>query len=219
MCFTFFRMPKVYSKNNKSRLEAFCDGVFAIAITLLILEIKIPHPEDIEHYGGLKPYLIHLWPSFFAYGLSFYTIGIYWANHHTAMRLVTSTDHYFNLLTIFFLMTISFIPFPTAILGEYITDEEVRPWAIRFYSMSQLMIVLSISFVWAYARYKKRLLDRNLKDSYLRLVSMQLVASITLHAVALSVSFFYPVAGFTINVILIIAYLVAPKEAQYNEND
>ena len=74
-------IKKSDSEVSTKRPEAFCDGVFAIAITLLILEIKIPGREEIEKYNGLQNYPVHLWPSYFAYIFSFSTIGIYWANH------------------------------------------------------------------------------------------------------------------------------------------
>src|SRR5436189_5058790 len=87
------------------RLEAFSDGVFAIAITLLIIEIKVPTHEEVALYGSLSGYLVHLWPSYFAYAFSFFVIGVYWVNHHYLFQFFTHTNHYFSLLTILFLMS------------------------------------------------------------------------------------------------------------------
>ena len=110
------------------RIEAFSDGVFAIAITLLVLEIRVPHVLDAG--AGAEPTslaaaLLDLWPSYFGYVFSFVTIGIYWANHHHIFSLYQRTDHYFVLLNVLFLLFISFVPFPTAVLAEYI-DEPVQ---------------------------------------------------------------------------------------------
>src|SRR5215475_1213547 len=89
-----------------SRLEAFSDGVFAIAITLLIIKIKVPTHDELQGQT-LMHYILKLWPKYFAYVLSFVMIGIYWANHHYLFKLFRRTDHLFNLLSVFFLMTIS----------------------------------------------------------------------------------------------------------------
>ena len=146
---------------SKARLDAFCDGVFAIAITLLILEVKIPKHEDIVQYGGLLSYLVHLWPSYFAYAFSFFVIGVYWANHHYLSQFFTHTNHYFNLLTTLFLMCIAFIPFPTALLGDFISDAENRTTAISFYIFGGLLLpAVSWNLLWRYGTYKKRLTEQ-----------------------------------------------------------
>src|SRR5256885_16182217 len=103
------------TKENKlesatTRVEAFSDGVFAIAITLLILELKIPE-NKVSEDASLKSYLLDLWPQYFAYILSFLVIGIYWANHHYIFKLYVQTDHFFLMLNLLFLMSISFLPF------------------------------------------------------------------------------------------------------------
>ncbi len=100
---------------NKSRLEAFSDGVFAIVITLLILEIHIP---DVP-YSGLEKALIELFPSVVAYVMSFIIIGIYWVSHHNSLQPIRKIDRPFLWLNILLLLFISFIPFPTALLGKY----------------------------------------------------------------------------------------------------
>ena len=107
------------------RLEFFSDGVFAIAITLLVLEIKIPTHEQIHHSGGLYKYLLHIWPSYVSYIMSFMVIGIYWSNmHHAFSYMIKKTNHTFNLITILFLMTIAFMPFVTAVFADYVMDPE-----------------------------------------------------------------------------------------------
>src|SRR3981081_2973750 len=108
-------------ESSTSRLETFSDGVFAIAITLLILEIKVPSAETLRHQT-LAHYLLEQWPKYFAYCLSFLIIGIYWANHHYLFKLFKRTDHYFNLINIAFLLSIAFLPYTTDVLGEFITD-------------------------------------------------------------------------------------------------
>ena len=99
------------------RLEAFSDGVFAIAITLLVLEIRIPPPEVLAHPEALVLALGDLWPSYLGYVVSFVTVGIMWANHHNLIRLVATVSHGLMLANLLLLLGVGFIPFPTALLA------------------------------------------------------------------------------------------------------
>ncbi len=119
-------------QNLTSRLEAFCDGVFAIAITLLIIEIKVPAHDTITSTHTLFMALLEHWPSWFSFLLSFGTIFIAWANHHNSFRLVNKTSTLFNFANGFFLLTIAILPYPTALLAEYITTDSAKT-AIMFY--------------------------------------------------------------------------------------
>src|SRR5688572_13267553 len=131
-----------------SRLEAFSDGVFAIAITLLILEIKVPHAGS---GGSLVRPLLELWPSYLGYLISFVTLGVMWTNHHAIFRYVHRCDRYFLLIHIFFLMCISFLPFPTAVLAEHLPYAASRRPAVAFYSGTLVVIALAYNAVWWYA--------------------------------------------------------------------
>src|SRR5690349_7248477 len=99
--------------SETTRLEAFSDGVFAIAITLLILEIKVPTPAVSQAAGGLWAALVAQWPSFASYVISFVTIGIMWINHHAMFQYIRRTDRTLLLLHIVFLLLVSFVPYPT----------------------------------------------------------------------------------------------------------
>jgi uncharacterized membrane protein len=100
---------------EKSRLEAFSDGVFAIVITLLILDIRFPD-VDYSQFGAT---LISLLPRILAYVMSFIIIGVYWVTHHNSMHAMRKTDRSFLWLNILLLLCVSFIPFPTSLLGRY----------------------------------------------------------------------------------------------------
>src|SRR5918998_422535 len=108
--------------NDTGRIEAFSDGVFAIAITLLVIEIGVPHVEDAR--TTLFGALIEQWPSYLAYVISFLQIGVIWANHHNRFRFIARSDHVLLFLNILFLMCVAFIPFPTALLAEYLQGTE-----------------------------------------------------------------------------------------------
>ena len=111
------------------RVEAFSDGVFAIAITLLILEIRVPH---VGSEAGLVAGLVALWPSYLAFALSFFVILVMWVNHHELMRLVRAVGYPFLFANGFVLLTVTFVPFPTAVLAEHLATAEARG-AVTFY--------------------------------------------------------------------------------------
>ena len=197
--------------NETQRIEAFSDGVFAIAITLLIIEIGVPHVSGDE---SLSEALGDLWPSYAAYVLSFVMIGIYWANHHSLFRLFVRTDHYFLMLNVFFLMTIAFLPFPTAVLGEYLDNAEQRDTAVTLYALGLLLPAFGWFAVWMYAKVRG-LVDERLAPEYVRFLTGQYALSNVLYASALVISFVNPWVALVIVVGLTLLYLLPPRRPQY----
>lgn len=147
---------KAFAETN--RLEAFSDGVFAIAITLLVLEIKVPSTEEALAVGGVYHALATRWPSYVGYVISFGTLGIMWANHHSIFRYIRRTDRTFLLINVFFLMCIAFLPFPTALLAEYLPHAEGRTEATVFYGGMLTLIAAAYNLVWWYGVRGGRLL-------------------------------------------------------------
>ena len=112
---------------STTRLEAFSDGVFAIAITLLILEIKVPHADH-----GLWAGLAALWPSYLAFGMSFIVILIMWVSHHELLRMIDRVNYPILFANGLLLLTVTFVPFPTAVLAEHLPTPEASS-AVAFY--------------------------------------------------------------------------------------
>jgi len=112
-------MNSLSGKNENSRIEAFSDGVFAIAITLLILEIKVPPLSSVHSTQDLWNGLIKLWPSYLAFSLSFCVLLISWINHHYLFNLLEGSSRPFLYANGFLLLTITFMPFPAALLAQY----------------------------------------------------------------------------------------------------
>jgi len=127
--------------NPNTRLEAFCDGVFAIAITLLIIDIKIPSTAEINSAADLWKALSHIAPSIFAFILSFTIILITWVNHHNALKLGNKSSNSFIYANGFLLFTVVFIPFPTSLVGEYILTDHAAPAVILYESTMALQAV------------------------------------------------------------------------------
>jgi uncharacterized membrane protein len=140
--------------SETGRLETFADGVIAIAITLLILEVKVPGVPG----KRLGADVLHIWPSYAGYVVSFLTIGVIWVNHHHMFKLIQRTTHAFLMLNVVFLMTIAFLPWPTALVAAYIRDPSGRQVAAVVYGLAMVSIAVMFNLVWHYAADRGRLL-------------------------------------------------------------
>jgi uncharacterized membrane protein len=129
------------------RLEALSDGVFAIAITLLVLDLGVPAREELDQ-GGLGAALAHQWPAYFAYLVSFLVIGIIWVNHHTMFSKVNLVDRPVLFANLALLLVVSVIPFRTRLLGEYLTAGADAHTAAAIYSSIMLAMGLAYSVLW-----------------------------------------------------------------------
>jgi uncharacterized membrane protein len=140
--------------NDTARLEAFSDGVFAIAITLLVLEVRVPGGG-----GTLAHKLAYAWPSYIGYVISFVTIGIMWANHHSVFRLIGRTTHGLIVGNLFLLLTVGFLPFPTAVLADHLrhSGADQRTAAV-FYSGTFILIAVGFQALWQVASRGNRLI-------------------------------------------------------------
>jgi uncharacterized membrane protein len=118
--------------NSNARLEAFCDGVFAIALTLLIIDVKLPADGTIGSNGDLWRALGRLTPTVAAFLLSFVIILITWVNHHATLKRIHSSTPAFIYANGFLLLTVVFIPFPTALLGEFVGTDHAAPAVILY---------------------------------------------------------------------------------------
>jgi uncharacterized membrane protein len=132
-----------------ARLETFSDGVFAIAATLLILEVHRA-PGSVSHG------LVHAWPSYVAYAISFLTIGIIWVNHHTVMQQIARVDRTFLFINVVFLMVVAFSPFPTRVLAENLRDGSHA--AAFAYGLTFTLMAISYGVMWFYAAHERRLI-------------------------------------------------------------
>jgi uncharacterized membrane protein len=146
---------------EKGRLEAFSDGVIAIAITLLVLNIHVPPPGE----GDLARRLGEQWPSYAAYVVSFLTIGIIWINHHAMIRRLRAVDHSVLVLNLLLLMCIGALPFTTALIAEYLRESSGQHLAAAVYAGSLLTMSLVFYGMQRHILYARRyLLPESLRD-------------------------------------------------------
>lgn len=155
---------------SPARLEAFSDGVFAIAITLLVLDIKVPRVEALEGHT-LGAALFNQWPVYLAYVFSFVTILIMWVSHHAMFKYIARTDQLFLVLNGLLLMGITAVPFPTALLSEYLqyadhgADQNL---AAAVYSGLFTLIAILFNLLWHYAARNNRLMGTRLDPVFAR---------------------------------------------------
>jgi uncharacterized membrane protein len=134
------------------RLEALTDATFAIIMTLLVLELRVPE----EGSGGdLLLSLRHLLPSVVSFVISFVVLGVYWTAHHTQFRYIKRVDHTLIWLNIFYLLVLSFVPFSAAILGRHYTEQV----SIVVYASNMIAATVVHFALWRYGTHKNRLTD------------------------------------------------------------
>ena len=138
---------------TKSRIEAVSDGVFAIAITLLIIDVKVPtdlHGQSLAHALGRQ------WTHYVAFAISFLVIGIIWVNHHRTFDRITRVDGGLSFINLFLLSAIAFLPFPTSLIAEYVrSGGQDAHVAAAVYSANMLWMAIGFNLVWAYTDRKK----------------------------------------------------------------
>jgi uncharacterized membrane protein len=168
---------------STGRLEAFSDGVLAVAITLLVLDIKVPPPA--EHAGDLGSALLKQWPSYAAYAVSFITIGIIWINHHAMIGRLRQADHAILVLNLILLLTIALLPFATSLMAAYLKRSSGQHLAAAVYSgalllMSIVFSVLNRHILLAKAHY----LDPGLSEDRRRAILSRALTGLAPYALA-----------------------------------
>ncbi len=136
-------------ERETTRIEAFSDGVFAIAMTLLVIEIKVPSHELVAAHG-LAQSLAALWPSYLAFLTSFTTILVIWVHHHWIFALIRRNDHPFLYWNGLLLLFVTFVPFPTALLSEYLLHSDAKV-AANLYTGTFLAVSLAFHALWRHA--------------------------------------------------------------------
>jgi uncharacterized membrane protein len=174
-----------------ARLETFADGVFAIAATLLILNVDAQVAGDVENLGDR---LTHIWPSYLAYAVSFVTIGIMWVNHHWVMAQIDHTDRRFLFANIGLLLCIAFVPFPTRLVAEHIRGDGARDAALA-YGFTMVATAIMFNVTWFYASARRRLLRPDADPAVVSGISRSYLPGPWIYLGATLVAFVSPTAS------------------------
>jgi TMEM175 potassium channel family protein len=192
--------------HSNARLETFCDGVFAIALTLLIIEVRVPDVERIHSTAELWRALQHLTPSVFAFLLSFGIVLITWVNHHGTLALLHRSSPAFIYANGFLLLTVVFIPFPTALLGAFLGTDHAAP-AVVLYDA-----VLALQGVgwWLLTRsaLTNHLLDSEHATLTLRGQKRSASGAIALYSLLALTAFWFPVTAAVVTTATWIFWLI-----------
>jgi uncharacterized membrane protein len=186
-----------------NRLEAFSDGVFAIAITLLVLELNVPTGDHLWH--DLK----EEWPSFAAFFVSFWVIGIIWVNHHGVLDHLGRADRPILYLNLLLLLTVVFIPFPTALLADHLKSGADENVAALIYSATFFAMGASFGFLWTYIARHRELLGVELTDDQVKRTTARFLIGNPIYAVAVAISLISPAVVLVIIALLALYYAVA----------
>lgn len=197
---------------NKHRIEALIDGVFAIAMTLLILEIKVPVLSDDMDPWELFLYLAHLWPKFLSFVMSFAVLGIYYISHHQQFHFIHRADRNLLLINILFLMSISVLPFSAALLGEYTAIQ----LAAILYGLNLIAIGLISYAHWRYVCSRGHVTHEGAVGRLSRQLGRRALIAPAACVLAIALSFFNTSAAIALYLILLAGFLLpdrVPKAA------
>lgn len=188
---------------DTGRLEAFSDGVLAIVVTIIVLEIVVPPPASIKPGHSLLEELLHEWPIFLAYLTSFLSVLVIWINHHNIFKQIRRVDQAFLVLNGLLLLFTSLIPFTTALIAEYLLHPESRT-AILVYNGVFLLMALAYNRMWFYG--VRRLLSPDANPAFVRRTSRAFAMGPFLYLTTLALGAVNTIAGLVANLALAVFY-------------
>ena len=193
---------------SKHRIEALSDGIFAIAMTLLVLDIKIPKmPEAAVHAGELAPTLLALWPKFLSYVTSFVVLGVFWVGHHGYAHFLKRTDRWLLWINLLFLMFVVFVPFSTDLLGDHPRDRV----AVIIYGGNIIALSLALCLQWWYATRKHRLVGRDLEPEIVRKGLQRTFGAAVIYACAVLLALFNPTISLIVYAVIPFFYILPSR--------
>ena len=190
---------------SKSRLETLADGVFAIVMTLLVLELLDARVTEAKTAADLNQALFALWPKVVSYIISFAVAGVFWIGHHTELRYMTHTNHQHLWINILFLFTISVLPFSAALLGIHYHYQ----LPVVIYGLNMIAASLALYLNWWYATSHDRLVPANLDPRIRTSIVRRLLTGPVIYLIAILLSFWSPPLSFLVFVITAVFYVVS----------
>jgi uncharacterized membrane protein len=196
-------------EKETARIEAFSDGVFAIAITLLILEIKVPGPAG----GDLTLQLLKQWPSYLAFVLSFFFIGIMWINHHRLFNHIKRSDNMLLVLNLLLLLGVTAVPFPTAVLAQNFGYSGQRV-AMFLYNGTYFLIAIFFNVLWRYCISKNHhLLGKEVDMAAVEKITAQYALGPVAYLICMLLAWISARASLLMNIALAVYFLLPPARA------
>ncbi|WP_133498741.1 TMEM175 family protein [Cognatilysobacter terrigena] len=207
------------AERGLGRFEGFSDAVFAIALTLLIVEIKVPgSPEGAHGYSDLLRAMAEQWREFLALGLCYVVIGAYWVQHHYSGRIYAKSDHWFGVINLVFLLAIVVIPYP------------VRVWCFhlgtRFEEVASVTLVAALAVTacawmakWFYGMPGRRVMDKRLAPDFLRQMTRRYGIATLIQIAAVPVAIVAPRVGVAVTLLCIAFFLLPQPRPRYKPGE
>ncbi len=186
------------------RIEAFADGVFAIVITLLILDIRVPQVHDEPIGPQLIRELTNMWPKYLAYAMSFIIVGVYWVGHHAQFRFIRHANRTLLWINILFFMCVAFVPFSAALIGEY-RHEQI---AVVIYGVNLIVVGACLYLHNWYATHNHRLVDADLSAQQIEASKRRILMAPLICLVAIGLSFISTTMSIILYLLLPIPYIL-----------
>jgi uncharacterized membrane protein len=171
-----------------AKVEGFSDGVFAVAMTLLIYQVVTPHFEEGKSNSELLKELGKLWPYYLSLFISFFTILIMWINHHNIFKLVHRIDSRFMFANGFLLFLVIIVPYPTLLVSQFLLTPSAKA-ACAVYAGVFLVINLAYNWLWFAASHKRKLLIATITDKKIKLVTKNYLTGLPMYSIAFAVAF------------------------------
>lgn len=179
------------------RIEGFSDGVFAIAVTLLVLDLHFPEENSIQNGNDLLVFLKNQWPAFLAFILSFFSIFIMWVNHHKIFKQIYSRNSAIMFANGLILFLVSAVSYPTALLARYF-DGEASSVVVALYTGIFVLINLAYNLLWFLATRNKKLLRPGITDAAIKKIHNNYLYGLPIYVIALILSFWIPAVSLMI---------------------
>ncbi|MFC1875093.1 TMEM175 family protein [Chloroflexota bacterium] len=190
-----------------NRIEALTDGVFAIVMTLLVLDISIPEIERSSVQAELPGRLLELWPKFYSYALSFVVLGLMWISHRRIFHYIKRSNSGLLWVNIIFLMFVALIPFSTSLIGDY----RMEQFTFVVYGINLFLIFAMMFILWTYATGKYRLVDSEIDPHLVKKRKLSLIAPSLIVVLTIGISFVNVTAAFSVLVLMLVYSFVAQR--------
>ena len=206
------QQPAETRLSSTARVEAFSDGVMAIAITLLVLDLRVPSEADVAAAGGLVGALAVRWPSYIAYLAAFFTIGIIWLNHRTLVDRIARFDARLHWLNLMLLLGVATLPFPTSLVAEYAGHGGIDATvATAFYGLCAMIMAVPWGFIWRHLADRPELLEPGYDAAYARAEFRRGTIGVPIYAVATIVALVAPLVSLLLYLSIAILYGVTSQ--------
>jgi TMEM175 potassium channel family protein len=200
------KFSEIQLQKETSRIEAFSDGIFCVAITLLAIEIGVEVKHD-ETNEGLTSLLLSKWPVYLAYAISFINILLAWIGHHGLFKNFRNTDNSMMIINGLLLMLVALAPFPTKTLGLFLQTGAFKT-AVVFYTGYFVLISIAFRLLWYAALRKRELLIHGITELQIKSITKNENTGLICNSIIMAVAFISPWAALVLSFVMWVYWIV-----------